>query len=179
MPGTLKSREGAVGTFATIAKWQIEQNGQKVTQQKEGTYTGPAINPDRENNTGALETLRAYFQSVITTDDAAGAFFDAWNYGVDLKAKAKLRPAAGVDTPWISRDGVRINLGTGERIGKDGKAMAALPLDKVISFVQRAHDEAADLDLEPAGAAVVGRKMLLESGVAIERNGKLVAKPQK
>lgn len=169
---TLQSKAGTTGTFETIAKWS--QGEGKPMASKTGTFTGPAIDPARKDDSGALAVLTGYISSVVTNDETAGAFFDSWLYGRDLKAKASLRPAAAADSPWISRDGIRINLGTGERIGKDGAAMPNLALDKVIAFVQRAWDDATDLDLEPGGAVVVGRKMLLESGAAVERNGKIV-----
>lgn len=174
----LKSKDGVVGMFETVAKWTEGEGATKITKSKTGTFSGPAILPpsDREKDDGAHAVLTAYFADNVKNDEQAGAFFDSWLYGRDLKAKAKLRPATATETPIISREGIKINLATGERTDKDGKAMPTLPLEKCIAFINRAMDESNDLGIDPAGQVTYARGMLLASGNVVEKNGKLTPK---
>ena len=184
----LKNRSGAVGTFETVAKWS--QGEGKPMASKTGSFVAAAEPKVFVQYLGALEAgLDDKGQSTttpsISADGAVGTLtlgyaWECFIYGLDLKTKARLRPAAGVDSPWISREApdgtpVKINLATGERVnGKTGAAMPSLAIEKCIASVQAGIDAAVNLGSEPQGGFVVARRMLLESKVAREQGGRLV-----
>jgi hypothetical protein len=158
---TLKSKDGAVGLFETVAQWSVGDG--KPKESKTGTFSGPA-------DAGSME---AYLKTL--DGEGRTGFFTAWLYGADLKKKAQLRPAAAVDSPWIARDDININLATGERINKKtNEKLSALAIEKCIAAVNAGMDGAASLGTEPQSAFVVARRMLLESKVAADASGKLV-----
>jgi hypothetical protein len=163
----IKSKQGNVATYETTAKWTVKggmPDGTDKVESATGTFVGPE-GPD---------TLIAYYNG-LKPDDKLG-FLEAWFYGADLKKKAQLRPAVSAESPWIGRDGIKINLATGERLDKDGKAMKPMAIERCIGAVNSGFDEAANLEMEPKGNFIVARRLLLESGKAAERDGKLVVK---
>lgn len=156
---------GNIATYKTVAKWTVKNpDGSEKQESASGTFTGPA----------GPETLVAYFQSLKADEQAA--FLEAWFYGADLKKKGGLRPAVSAESPWVSRDGVKINLATGDRIDKEGVAMKLLPIEKCIGAVNAGFDDANMLEQQPKAAFVVARKMLLEAKKAVEKDGRLVVK---
>lgn len=184
----LKGRNGAVGTFETVAKWS--QGEGKPMDSKKGSFTlaaepGVLVAYLGTLSPGLDEKGQSNVVPSISADGVVGPLTlgYAWEcmlYGLDLKVKARLRPAAGVDSPWISREdnkgvSIKINLATGERVnGSTGEKMAAMPIERCIGAVNAGIAEAANLGSDPRNAFVVARRMLLESKVAREANGALV-----
>ena len=161
----LESQTGFIGTYKTTAKWTVKDaEGKERVESASGTFIGPA----------SAETLVSYYQSLKA--DEQSAFLEAWFYGADLKKKGGLRPAVSAESPWVSRDGVKINLSTGDRIDKEGVAMKLLPIEKCIGAVNAGFDDANMLEQQPKAAFVVARKMLLEAKKAIEKDGRLVVR---
>lgn len=173
----LKGRNGATGNFETVAKWSV---GEGKQESKTGTFSGPA---DAENLVAYLQGIEPGKEDAYPTYDAKTGSMGPLNrwfayeclmYGLDLKVKAKLRPTAAVDSPWIVRDEVRINLATGERIRKDGAKAPALALDKRIAFINMGIGQATLLGNDAPAALLVAKRMLVESKEAREANGALV-----
>jgi len=169
-------------TFETEARWTIKggaPDGTDRVDSRKGTFPYAA---DADSFIGWLQTLPRDKDAGAPALGADGRLivpsldyvYAASFYGYDLKFKARLRPTVSVESPWISRDGIRINLATGERIGKDGRAMKAVPIGKCLNAINNHFAEQADLELEPKGNYVVARRMLLESKKAREDKGKLV-----
>jgi len=114
----LKSKTGNVGVFETIAKWSVGEG--KPMESKTGSFSMAHDASVLVPYLTALEAGKEGDVPSINADGKVGVLTRqyAWEcllYGLDLKTKARLRPAAGVESPWISRDGMKINLATGER----------------------------------------------------------------
>lgn len=155
------TKSGAIGTYTTVAKW-AQGEGQPQGSAS-GTFTGPATPAD----------IEVYLKPLNSAERAR--FFRDWFYGADLRKKASLRPAASEDSPWITRDNVRINLATGERLNtKTNIKLADLPLEKRIAAVNTGFADADTYGGDPKSCFVVAKRMLLEGKVAAEANGKLV-----
>lgn len=185
----LKSKDGVVGMFETVAKWS--QGEGKPQASRTGTFKAAhsaSAFVDYLNSLPKGLDDKGESNSVPTmaTDGSVGPLtlgyaFDCFLYGLDLKVKARLRPAAGADSPWITRTdpktekSIKINLATGERQdAKSGEVLAKMPIEKCIAAVNAGIAAAVALGDEPQGAVVVARKMLIESKVAKEQNGNLV-----
>jgi hypothetical protein len=157
---TPKSKVGAVGTFETTAKWSMGEGQPQGSAT--GTFTGPADPMAIEN-----------YLKGINADERA-RFYRDWWYGADLRKKGALRPTATEDSPWITRDGIKINLFSGERINvKTNARQPELPLVKRIAAINTGFADADNYGGEPKSQFVVAKKMHLEAKTAIEQNGRL------
>lgn len=153
-----KSKNGILGTFETTAKWSMGEGQPQGSAT--GTFTGPS---DPVSIEKYLATLSA---------EDRNRFYRDWFYGADLRKKASLRPAAAEDSPWLTRDNIRINLATGERINsKTNAKLPALPLEKRIAAVNTGFADADTYGGEPKDCFVAARKLLLSEGMAVEANG--------
>ncbi len=183
----LKSKQGNVGTFETVAKWSqgegkdmASKKGSFVTAHEPGAFIpylqGLAPGLDDKGQSNTVPTMSA---DGVVGPLTLGYAWECMLYGLDLKVKARLRPAAGVDSPWISREdntgvSIKINLATGERInGKTGEKMPSMPIEKCIAAVNAGVSQAVALGSDPQGAILTARRMLLESKTAKEVNGAL------
>lgn len=160
---TQKSIAGAVASYETTATWSMGEGQPKGSAK--GLFDGPTY-PSADAIVAYLKTL-----------DVAGVteFFDSWFYGRSLKRKAKLRPVSSEDSPWITRDGIRINLFTGERINvKTNAKLPDLSMEKRIAGINAGFADADTYGNEVKGNFVVARKMHLDAKTGAEANGKLV-----
>lgn len=153
-----KTKNGNIGTFETVAKWSMGEGQPQGSAT--GTFTGPA-------DPGVLV---AFYNTLDA--ESKNRFYRDWFYGADLRKKASLRPAAAEDSPWLTRDNIRINLATGERINsKTNAKLPALPLEKRIAAVNTGFADADTYGGEPKDCFVAARKLLLSEGLAVEANG--------
>lgn len=155
-----KTKAGIIGTFETVAKWSMGEGQPQGSAT--GTFTGPAAPVDME---AYLKTLDA---------EGRNRFYRDWYYGADLRKKASLRPAASEDSPWITRDGIKINLFSGERVNtKTNVKMPDLPIEKRIAAINAGFADADNLGGEVKSQFVVARKMHVDAKTATEANGRL------
>jgi len=169
----LRSRDGFTGSFETVAKWKDEK---EVQQSKTGVFTAAATPEDFSAWVASLsgkETPSFGKETGQLGPLSLGYAYDCFMYGLDLRMKARLRPAVGADSPWITRDNIKINLATGEKT-KDGVVQTALSIEKCIGAVNAGFEQSALLGNDVPNAFVVAKRMHLENKTAREREGKLV-----
>jgi len=184
----LKTKQGNSGIFETVAKWS--QGEGKPMAERKGTFTMAHSPATLVAWLGTLapgldDAGQSNMTPSISADGAVGVptlgyAFECLLYGLDLKTKARLRPAAGADSPWIGRErpdgvNVKINLFTGEQLNaKTGEKMATLPVERCVGAVNAGIDAAVQIGAEPQGAYLTAKRMLIEAKKAKEEKGILV-----
>lgn len=180
----LKTTNGPNGTYATFVRWGREgaKPGDPM-ERADGMFNGPAsVDTFREwwdkLSDGSEDSLTAGF-SKETKDEAGNVItpnrlsdltkYQALNLlltGIETNLKQRMRPSPTVDNPWFSKDGVKINLFTGERRKIDGNVeMKPISVDKLVMTINMAYAQHAMTETQPPAYFETAKRLHVESGL--------------
>ena len=168
MAEKVKDLPGGMAEYQVTVSYKDEAGKQQSKTGGNGKEGGTFVAP------GAWGIFKAFIAKL--DDKATEAAYDFFLYATDLKQRAMLRPAVAAETPVVMRDGLKINLATGEIHDKDGALKRTLTLAQRTKAVNGAFEEASAMGTEPSSRVVTARRMLLESGAVVEKNGELATK---